>query len=128
MAKGDGLIKVTFFITRKDGVSAEAFHEYWSQRHAQAFLSVPIIRKNVVKYSQFHADSSVDLAKFGVGVASYDGVASVWARSLDELAAVYTDAEYLKAVIPDEEKYFDRGKVVTMVGWDEDKWENGKVL
>ena len=33
---------------------------------------------------------------------------------------VFQDEEYLKAVVPDEEKFLNRGKTVMMLGWDED--------
>ncbi|KAI1454433.1 EthD domain-containing protein [Annulohypoxylon moriforme] len=122
------LVKITFFIRKKDNLSHEEFHRYWSEEHSKIFLSVPIIRRNIVKYSQFHADNSIDLTKFGVNTVGYDGGASMWANSLEDLLAIFTDEEYLKIVVPDEEKFFNRAEVVTMVGWEEDKWENGKSL
>ncbi|KAI2472821.1 EthD domain-containing protein [Annulohypoxylon bovei var. microspora] len=118
------LVKITFFMKKKDGISHEEFHKYWSEEHSKIFLSVPIIRRNLVKYSQFHSDKSVDLTGFGVNMIGYDGGASMWANSLEELLAIFTDEEYLKTVVPDEEKFFNRADVVTMLGWDEDKWEN----
>ncbi|XDG05820.1 hypothetical protein ABKA04_005435 [Annulohypoxylon sp. FPYF3050] len=100
----------------------------WSQEHSKVFLSNPIARRNLVKYSQFHADSPTDLRQFGIGMLSYDGAASMWAKSLEELLEVFNSEEYLKTVVPDEEKFMNRSEIVTMVGWDEDKWENGKAM
>ncbi|KAI1095686.1 hypothetical protein F5B19DRAFT_489344 [Rostrohypoxylon terebratum] len=117
------LVKITFFTKKKDGMSHEEFHKYWSEEHSKVFLSNPTARRNLVKYSQFHADSSIDLSKFGVSMASYDGAASMWANSLEELLEVFASEEYLKTVVADEEKFMDRNGIVTMVGWDEDKWE-----
>jgi len=33
---------------------------------------------------------------------------------------VFHDEEYLKVVVPDEEKFLKRGEAVMMLGWDED--------
>ncbi|KAI1380263.1 hypothetical protein F4677DRAFT_441579 [Hypoxylon crocopeplum] len=125
--KTDRLVKMTFFIKKKDGMSYEDFHKYWSEEHSRIFLSVPIIRRNLVKYSQFHSNSSVDLAKFGVGVTGYDGGANMWATSIKNLLAIFTDEEYLRVVVPDEANFFKRADVAIMVGWEEDKWEDGKL-
>ncbi|KAI0899149.1 hypothetical protein F4806DRAFT_493649 [Annulohypoxylon nitens] len=122
------LVKITFFTKKKDGLSHEEFHKYWSQEHSKVFLSNPIARRNLVKYSQFHTNSSTDLRQFGIGMLSYDGAASMWANNLEELLQVFNAEEYLKTVVPDEERFINRAEIVTMIGWDEDKWENGKVL
>jgi hypothetical protein len=36
------------------------------------------------------------------------------------------DEDYLKVVVPDEEKFLKRDEALPMVGWDEDKWVDGK--
>jgi hypothetical protein len=42
----------------------------------------------------------------------------VWGVANDE--QVFHDEKYLKVVVPDEEKFLNRGKIVMMLGWDED--------
>ncbi|KAI1416651.1 hypothetical protein F5Y13DRAFT_205493 [Hypoxylon sp. FL1857] len=128
MSSSNRLVRITFFIKKKTDLTSEEFHKYWSEEHSKVFLSVPIVRRNIIKYSQFHSDSSVDLKKFGVIMIGYDGAVSMWANTLDDLLAVFTDEEYLRTVVPDEENFFNRAEVSTMVGWDEDKWEHGRVL
>ncbi|OTA62372.1 hypothetical protein K449DRAFT_434034 [Hypoxylon sp. EC38] len=117
-------VRITFFMKKKNNLSHEEFHKYWSEEHSKIFLSVPIVRRNIIRYSQFHSDNSIDLTKFGVGMVGYDGGATMWANNLDELLAVFIDQDYLRTVVPDEEKFFNRTEVVAMFGWDEDKWEN----
>ena len=41
---------------------------------------------------------------------------------------VFHDEEYLRTVVPDEEKFLKRAEAKMMVGWDEDKWVDGKVV
>ncbi|XXG96009.1 hypothetical protein Hte_002286 [Hypoxylon texense] len=121
--KGNWLVKITFFIKKKDGLSDEEFHKHWSENHAEIFLSVPIARQNIVKYSQFHSDSSVNLAPYGIGMAGFDGGANMWAYSLEDVFAVFKDEEYLRVVRPDEEQFLNSAETVAMLGWEEDKWE-----
>ena len=40
---------------------------------------------------------------------------------------VFQDEEYKRVVIPDEESFLKRSEAVMMIGYDEDKWVDGKV-
>jgi hypothetical protein len=42
--------------------------------------------------------------------------------------AVFQDDEYLRIVVPDEEKFLKRHEAVMMLGRDETLWDNGKVI
>ncbi|KAI1211365.1 EthD domain-containing protein [Annulohypoxylon truncatum] len=123
------LVKITLFIKKKDSISHEEFHRYWSEEHSKIFLSLPISRRNLVKYSQYHSDTSIDLTRFGFNnMLGYDGVASLWANSFEELLAIFTSEDFRKTLLPDEDRFINRAELVSMVGWDEDKWDNGKTL
>ena len=39
---------------------------------------------------------------------------------------VFQDEEYQRVVVPDEESFLKRSEATMMVGWDEDKWVDGK--
>ena len=62
----------------------------WSKQHPDVFLSVPIVKKNITRYSQFHVDhqTSSALKAHGLPVSNYDGGVSFWGRSVEELMAV----------------------------------------
>ena len=63
----------------------------WSTEHPKIWLNVPIVQKNIVKYSQYHADEQVTSAlktEHGLPMASYDGVVEMWGRSVEELMTV----------------------------------------
>ena len=52
---------------------------------------MPIVQKNIVKYSQYHADEQVTSAlktEHGLPMAPYDGIVEMWGRSVEELMAV----------------------------------------
>jgi hypothetical protein len=47
-------VKLALLIKKLDTLSHEAFHHYWRIEHPKAWLSVAIVKNNVVKYSQVH--------------------------------------------------------------------------
>lgn len=55
------------------------------------------------------------LAAQGGPRAPYYGIAIFEAESFEKIVEVFTSEEYLRVVVPDEEKFFDRAKS-TMVG------------
>ena len=45
-------VKLTILIKKLDTLSTEEFHHYWRVEHPKAWLSVAIVKANVLKYSQ----------------------------------------------------------------------------
>lgn len=91
---------------------------------------MPIVREKIVKYSQFHVNDKfrTQMAGSNLPFAAYDGAAEMWAHSYEDLMAVFTDDEYLRVVVPDEEKFLKRHEAVMMLGWEAPKWTEGKEL
>ena len=58
--------------------------------------------------------------------APYDGAAEMWAKSYDDLMEVFSNEEYLKVVVPDEQKFLKREEAVMMLGWEVPRWMEGK--
>lgn len=85
------------------------------------------MREKIVKYSQFHADD-VFKAKMGAHLpfAQFDGAAEMWAKSYDDLMAVFTNEEYLKIVVPDEQTFLKREEALMLVGYEVPRWVDGK--
>lgn len=88
------------------------------------FLSVPIARKNLIRYSQFHVDSKIMTGLAGTGLkgTEYDGASSFWTESIEQFQEIFTDPEYRRVVVPDEMKFLNREEAVFMIGWDEEKY------
>ncbi|KAI6084132.1 hypothetical protein F4821DRAFT_262180 [Hypoxylon rubiginosum] len=121
--QSDELVQMTLFIKKRDNLTYEEFNSYWSGPHVKIFESVPIVRQNIVKYSQFHSNVSVNLPQLGFTPAGYDGGVNLWARSLEDLEAVFNDEEYLTVVVPNGKTFFKYNEMVAMYGWEEVKWD-----
>ena len=123
-------IRITAFFKKVDTITTEEFNRYWSQEHPSIFLSIPIVRQNLTRYSQFHADAAVTsgLAAAGLPVSPYDEGAEFWAESYESAMAVFQDPEYLRVAVPDEQKFLDREMAVMMVGYEEVKWDGGRAI
>jgi len=103
-------VRMSIAIQKLPSFSTDDFHRYWSGSHASTFLSFPIVQKNLIKYQQFHIDNRVrdELAKSGLPVSDVDGMAEFWAKNMEDLMAVFQDPEYLRIVVPDEQKLLER--------------------
>ncbi|EJD46905.1 hypothetical protein AURDEDRAFT_163966 [Auricularia subglabra TFB-10046 SS5] len=119
------LVKLTIFLTRKEGMSKEEFDKYWSKEHAQLFLSTAVARELLVKYVQvYHSDEQLSQALAPmVPVVHWDGAAVFYAKGLEDFAKLFTDPEYLAKVVPDEEKFLERSKSQAMIGYEDVKYE-----
>jgi hypothetical protein len=84
------LVHVQIHIKKLDTLSDEEFHIYWRDPHPKIWLRADILKKNVIKYSQFHVDqkTSGQLTAAGLPMAEFDGGVNIWGRSLEELMAV----------------------------------------
>jgi uncharacterized protein (TIGR02118 family) len=114
------MIKITFLMRKKAGLSFEAFTDYWRNSH------VHLIRRHAAKlgirrYVQSHVigkDVAAALRGEWDDEEPYDGIAEVW---LDDLAAVLGtpgDAE-LAAVhaelIADENRFMDHRRSALLI-------------
>ena len=54
--------------------------------------------------------------KQGVSPVPYVGVAIFEAESVEKIFEVFTDPEYFRVVVPDEESFFDRSKSAMLAG------------
>mgnify|MGYP003676835159 CR=1 FL=1 len=98
------MIKITFCLTRKSGMTREAFQDYWLNKHA------PLVKRvreplHIARYVQLHS-GSLDAAP-----AIYDGVAQLWWNSLDELMTDTPESRDAGlALLEDEAKFIDFAK------------------
>jgi len=111
------MIKLTYCLTRKAGLTREAFQDYWLNTHG------PLVRKHagvlrIKRYVQLHSGdpalsealrASRMLGDLSLAPTTYDGVAQLWWESLDDLAAGQSEeaAEAGRALLEDEEKFID---------------------
>jgi uncharacterized protein (TIGR02118 family) len=101
------MVKVITFLKRKAGMPVEEFQRYWRNRHPEAVLRLPGIRR----YVQSHSLAST----YGAGEPVYDGIAEVWADDTGVLRAM-TQSPHHPALQEDEARFIDRatmGVVIT---------------
>ncbi len=112
------MIKITFCLTRKSGMTREAFQDYWFNKHAPLVKSVrePL---HIARYVQLHTGTfdmtdAVRIARSGsldAAPAIYDGVAQLWWNSLDDLMTDTPEAQAAgMALLQDEAKFIDFAK------------------
>ena len=93
------MIKVVTCIKRKPGMSVEDFQSYWRERHPEAVVRLPGIRR----YTQSHTR----LAGYRKAEPVFDGIAEVWFDDGRALHALGGSPE-MAAVEADETRFIDR--------------------
>ena len=112
------MIKITFCLTRKSGMTRDAFQDYWLNKHA---LLVKSVREalHIARYVQLHngdfamtdAARAARAGSLEAAPAIYDGVAQLWWNSLDDLMTDTPEARAAGiALLQDEAKFIDFAK------------------
>ena len=103
-----------------------------SESHPSIFLSVPACKRNLLKYSQYHIDSSttaaVRAANGATAAVEFNGAAEFWVEKLDDMVQIFQDPEYASKVVPDEKSFLDRDGATLLIGHEEVKWDGSKMV
>lgn len=111
------MIKLTFCLHRKPSLTIEEFQNYWLNKHA------PLVKSHakalrIQRYIQTHSSDPA----FSDGVRKpraddqnnppeiFDGVAQLWFKSFEDMAAASSDPTAIKAgkaLLEDEAKFID---------------------
>ena len=106
------MIKITIFVARKADLTFEEFDTYWREKHAPLIKSVTDFSRHIRKYVQSHrVAGEVPLAQ----EADYDGVAELWFDDVESLNTAFTEPKYMELVRPDELKFVDLERCVSIV-------------
>lgn len=107
------MIKLVFTLRRRQGMTREDFHRYWSEQHA------PLVRRHadtlhIRRYVHVHLrETDLDkalAAPRGSEPRYYDGVAELWWDSLEDFTAAFSsDAGQAAAreLLEDEQRFID---------------------
>lgn len=106
------MIKITFCLRRKAGMSAKAFHDYWLNSHGPLVASLqPAL--GMRRYVQTHAivtPYDQPIRENRGAPEPFDGIAELWWESLEALAAGFATPEGRRAgrtLLEDERKFID---------------------
>jgi hypothetical protein len=69
---------------------------------------------------QYHNDMAArkKAASLGLPMMEFDAAAEFWAKDMDTILSVYEDPDYLRIIVPDEEKFLTREASKFMVGYE----------
>jgi uncharacterized protein (TIGR02118 family) len=108
------MLKLVFCLTRLPQLSHEEFQRYWRELHA------PLVERHaetlrIVRYVQLHSLPAGDplneaLRASRGGPEGYDGVAELWWRSAEDLAAATASDAGRRAsleLLEDEKRFID---------------------
>jgi uncharacterized protein (TIGR02118 family) len=107
------MIKLTFALRRREGMSLEDFQAYWHEQHG------PLVARHadvlrIRRYVQGHRrETPLDAAlaeSREIEVEPYDGTAELWWDSVEDIAAVLETEEgqaAAAALLEDERRFID---------------------
>ena len=98
------MVKFTILLKRRADMTHADFVSHHRTVHAALFMSIGAVRAHVRRYVQQHA-LPVELP--GLPPAKYDGITELWFDDVAGIAAVFTDAEYMERIRPDEARFLD---------------------
>lgn len=98
------MVKFTILLKRNPAITHEQFVAHHKDVHASLFMSIPAVKVYVRRYIQQHA---IPVTLPGLPPVKYDGMTELWFDKVDDIGAVFSDAEYMKHIRPDEETFLD---------------------
>lgn len=118
------MIKLTFVLVRKPGLSREAFQDYWFNTHGPLVASFREVL-GIHRYVQMHSlpdEASEGLRASRAAPEAYDGVAQLWYESLEDLGRRMADPAARaagQALLEDEKIFIDHSR--SPLWWGEEK-------
>ena len=108
------MIRLTFYLRRKDGFSQDEFQTYWREQHGPLVASFSG-HLNIQRYVQLHTiddpiNEAMNKARGGEMEPIYDGVAELWWENEDALTQALASEDGIsagEALLSDEKKFID---------------------
>ena len=112
------MVKRITVMTRKPGMSREAFADYWTNVHAPLLASHPAVKRLVINVTQQFTRFSVrnedpaDRLRSTILTQTPDGFVELWFDNAEEMNAMYA-SDFSKQLITDAEKFV--GAIATFI-------------
>jgi uncharacterized protein (TIGR02118 family) len=119
------MVKHILFLKRKPGLSREEFSRYWRDVHGPLVMGMPEINRHFLSYVQNHLATGSDHPRaVSDGDEAFDGIAEITFAQPEDRVAMTREPVYRERVVPDEERFIDRERVVAyLVDEVRMKWE-----
>ena len=98
------MLKFTILLKRKPSLTQMQFVDHHRNVHAALFMSAPVVKQTARRYVQQHA-LPVELP--GMPPVKYDGITELWFDDVEAIDRLFSDAEYLRVIRPDEASFID---------------------
>lgn len=97
-------LKGFFLLARRADVSPEQFSHHWLHVHAPMAPDMP----NLLRYAQSHRLDPPEGLRALAERCPYEGLAELWAESIEDFVAMRRSPAYVERLGPDEEHFVDR--------------------
>lgn len=112
------MIKITYCLTRKPGLSRAEFQDYWFNRHAPLVAShretlriLRYVQLHTGEYAMTDAIRASRAGRLEAAPAIYDGVAQLWWATLEDLTLDTPETRAAgQALLEDEARFIDFAK------------------
>ncbi|KAF9257047.1 hypothetical protein L218DRAFT_949488 [Marasmius fiardii PR-910] len=124
-------VRALTFTQKKDDISFQEYSRYWSHEHAQIFMDLEIVKKNILKYEQsstvidHHRQLHVNQEwktklreNPSVNMPDFDGIVLFEAESPEKIQEVVQHPEYIDKVMGDAKKLFKLDSSIVRVTCD----------
>jgi len=112
------MIKRITIMTRKPGMTREAFADYWTRVHAPLLASHPAVKRLVLNVTERFVRFSVrnedrdDPLRSTIVTQTPDGFVELWFANREEMEAMYS-SDFTKKLVADAEHFV--GAIATFV-------------
>jgi len=105
------MIKLIVAIRKRAEMSVADFQSHWLTQHARLVRECPASKRYIRRYVQCHTLPE----EYANGEVAFDGTAELWFDSVEDKDAFFNDADYLRDVQPDEERFADMSQTVFFI-------------
>jgi uncharacterized protein (TIGR02118 family) len=111
------ILRALWVVTRKPGMSLEAFQDHWRHIHAPLVPRTP----SMVRYIQYH----VSERRSGAGMPQFDGVAELSWNNLEEYSESWQSYQMQHEQFPDMPNFLDLTRIAG--GFFQEIWRSASI-
>ena len=113
------MFKTIHLLTKKPGMSAEAFRDYYETTHRKFVKHLPGVRRYIRRYVTPLTGEAADHPGFDVIMEMWFDDEDAWRRGM----AALQNSPHFEDLCLDEEQLFDRSKIVASRSMRVEEWE-----